>query len=53
MSTNTLIAIILFIIVLAGVFAPLYNATYGRVGSFVAAIAALVLFLMAVGVVHV
>ncbi len=53
MNTSVLIAIILLIIVLVGIFAGRMNAAYHTVGSFVAAIAALVLFLMAIGVVHV
>ena len=53
MSLALLIAIILLIVVLAGIFAYRANAAYGTVGSFVAAIAALLLFLMAVGVIHV
>ncbi len=53
MSLGLLIAIILLIIVLAGIFAYRYRATYAGVGSFVAAIAALLLFLMAVGLIHV
>ncbi len=52
MSTSVLIAIVLFIIVLAGVFSYRINAAYHVVGGFVAAIAALLLFLMAVGVIH-
>jgi len=53
MSVGLLIAIILLIIVLVGIFAYRYRATYAGVGSFVAAIAALLLFLMAVGLIHV
>lgn len=52
MSVALLIAIILLIVVLAGLF---YKppAPYGSVGNFVAAIAALILFLMAVNLIHV
>lgn len=52
MSLELLIAIILLIIVLMGVFSYHINAAYQGVGSFVAAIAALLLFLMAVHVIH-
>jgi len=51
-STSVLIAIVLFIVVLAGIFSYRINAAYHTVGSFVAAIAALLLFLMAIGVIH-
>lgn len=53
MSLGVLIAIVLLIVVLAGVFSGHINAAYGRVGGFIAAIAALLLFLMAVGVIHI
>ncbi len=53
MSVGLLIALILLIIVLVGIFAYRYRAAYAGVGSFVAAIAALLLFLMAVGLIHV
>ena len=53
MSLGLLIAIILLIIVFAGVFAYRVNAGYQHVGSFIAAICALLLFLMAVGVIHI
>jgi hypothetical protein len=46
MNLGLLIAIILLIIVLAGIFSYRINATYQSIGSFVAAIAALLLFLM-------
>jgi hypothetical protein len=52
MSTHLLIALILLIVVLAGIFAYRYRAGYQAVGSFVAAIAALLLFLMAINVIH-
>lgn len=52
MSLSLLIAIILLIVVLAGVFSAHVNAAYQTVGGFVAAIAGLLLFLMAVGVIH-
>lgn len=52
MSLSLVIAIILLIVVLAGIFSYRINATYQSVGSFVAAIAALLLFLMAIGVIH-
>jgi hypothetical protein len=45
-----IIAIILLIVVLAGIFSSYANAAYGRPGGFVAAIAALILFLMAIRV---
>lgn len=52
MSLGLIIALILLIVVFAGLF---YSppAPYGSVGKFVAAICALLLFLMAVGVIHV
>ncbi len=53
MSLGLFIAIVLLIIVFAGVFSYRMNAAYHTVGSFVAAIAALILFLMAVGVIHI
>jgi hypothetical protein len=53
MSLGLLIALILLIVVLAGIFAYRWRAGYQTVGSFVAAIAALLLFLMAIGVIHV
>ena len=53
MSLGLLIALVLFIVVLAGLFSWSFGPQYQRVGSFVAAICALLLFLMAVGVVHV
>jgi hypothetical protein len=53
MSLGLIIALILLIVVLAGIFAYRWRATYATVGSFVAAIAALLLFLMAIGVIHV
>jgi hypothetical protein len=52
MSTHLLIAIVLLIVVLAGIFAYRMNAAYHSIGSFVAAIAALILFLMAIGTIH-
>jgi hypothetical protein len=52
MSLSIIIAIILLIVVLAGIFSYRYRASYQTVGSFVAAIAALLLFLMAVGILH-
>lgn len=53
MSTGVLIAIVLLIVVFAGIFIYRVRVGYQTVGSFVAAIAALLLFLMAVGVLHV
>ena len=52
MTTSILIAIILFVIVLAGIFSYRVSAGYQTVGSFVAAIAALLLFLLAINVIH-
>ncbi len=52
MALSLLIAIILLIVVLLGVFSYRVNAAYQGVGGFVAAIAALLLFLMAIGVIH-
>jgi hypothetical protein len=52
MSLSLLIALILLIVVLAGIFAYRWRAGYQTVGSFVAAIAALLLFLMAINVIH-
>lgn len=53
MDTSLLIAIILFIVVLAGIFSYRVNAAYQGAGSFTAAIAALLLFLMAIHVIHI
>jgi hypothetical protein len=53
MSLLIIIAIVLLIVVLAGIFASYVNPAYGKVGGFVAAICALLLFLMAVNVIHV
>lgn len=53
MSTGLLIAIVLLIIVFAGIFIYRVQASYHAIGSFVAALAALLLFLMAIGVIHV
>ncbi len=53
MSIGLLIAIILLIIILLGAFAGRWNAAYGNIGSVAVAIAALILFLMAVGLVRV
>jgi len=52
MSVNLLVAIILLVVVFAGIFVYRVQVGYQTVGSFVAAIAALLLFLMAVGVIH-
>jgi len=52
MDTSLLISIILLIVVLAGIFSYHINVAYQGVGSFVAAIAALLLFLMAIHVIH-
>jgi len=52
MSLALLLAIILFLVVLAGIFSYRINAAYQGIGSFVAAIAALILFLMAIQVIH-
>jgi hypothetical protein len=52
MDLSVLIAIILLIVVLAGVFSYRVSATYQSAGSFIAAIAALLLFLMAIHVIH-
>jgi hypothetical protein len=53
MDLSLLIAIILLIIVLVGIFSYKVNATYQNAGSFIAAIAALLLFLMAIHVIHI
>jgi hypothetical protein len=53
MSLSLLIALILLIVVLLALFAYRYRASYAGVGSIVGAIAALILFLMAIGVIHV
>jgi hypothetical protein len=50
---SLLIAIILLIVVLGGIFSYRINASYQMAGGFVAAIAALLLFLMAVNVIHI
>jgi hypothetical protein len=52
MTTSMLIAIILFVIVLAGIFSYRINATYYSIGSIIAAIAALLLFLIAINAIH-
>ncbi len=52
MSMSVLIAIILLIVVLVGIFSYRVNAAYHTVGSFIAAIAALLLFLLAINVIH-
>lgn len=52
MDANLIIALILLIVVVAGIFSYRVNATYQGVGSFVAAIAALILFLIAINVIH-
>lgn len=53
MSLGLLIAIILLVVVFAGIFAYRVRPGYQTVGSLVAAICALLLFLMAVGVIHI
>jgi hypothetical protein len=53
MSLGLLIAIILLIIVLAGIFSYRFNPAFQTAGGFIAAIAALLLFLMAIHVIHV
>ena len=52
MSVFLLIALVLFIVILVGLFyaAP---APYGNAGKFVAAICALLLFLIAIGALHI
>lgn len=45
-----IIAIVLFLVVLAGLFAWSYGPTLQRPGSFIAAICALLLFLLAIRV---
>ena len=52
MSVNLLIALILLVIVFAGIFVYRVRVGYQTLGSFAAAIAALLLFLMAAGVIH-
>jgi uncharacterized Tic20 family protein len=52
MHLSVLIAIILLIVTLMGIFSYKVNVTYQTFGGFVAAIAALLLFLMAIGVIH-
>ena len=52
MSLALLIAIILFLVVLAGIFSYRVKAGYQTIGSFVAAVAALLLFLLAIHVIH-
>jgi len=53
MSLGLLIALILLIVILACLFVGRYRAEFATPGSFIAAICALLLFLMAVGVIHV
>lgn len=53
MSLALLIAIILLLIILFGAYAGRFNATYAPIGSLAVVIAALILFLMAVGLVRV
>lgn len=52
MSVHLLISIILFVVILLGLFSGRYRAEFANVGSIIAAIAALFLFLMAINVVH-
>lgn len=52
MTTAILLAIILFVLVLAGIFSYRFNASYQSIGSIIAAIAALLLFLLAINVIH-
>lgn len=52
MGVSVLIAIILLIVTLAGIFSYKVNAAYQTFCGFVAAIAALFLFLLAIHVVH-
>ena len=52
MTTSILIDIILFIIALAGIFSYRIKAAYSSIGSFIAAIALLLLFLLAIGAIH-
>lgn len=52
MNTNVLIAIIMFVIVVLGMFAYRVNQAYQTLGNVVTFIAALILFLMAIGVIH-
>lgn len=52
MSLALVIAIILLLIVLAGIFSYRVNALYQNAGSLIAAIAALLLFLLAINVIH-
>ena len=53
MHLSVLIAIILLIVTLMGIFSYKVNVTYQTFGNIVAAIAALLLFLMAIGVIHI
>ena len=53
MGLSLLIAIILLIVTFAGIFSYKVNVTYQTLGNFVAAIAALLLFLMAIHVIHI
>jgi len=52
MSLAIVIAIILLIVALGGIFSWRYNATYQGPGSILAAIAVLLLFLLAINVIH-
>jgi hypothetical protein len=49
---STIIDIILLIVILAGIFSYRVRATYQTSGGFVAALAALILFLIAMRVIH-
>lgn len=52
MHLSVVIAIVLLIVTLSGIFSYKVNAAYQTFGGFVAAIAALLLFLMAITVIH-
>jgi uncharacterized BrkB/YihY/UPF0761 family membrane protein len=52
MHSNVILAIVFLIVTLAGIFSYRVNAAYQTFGGFVAAIAALLLFLMAINVIH-
>jgi hypothetical protein len=52
MHSNVILAIVFLIVTLMGIFSYRVNAAYQTFGGFVAAIAALLLFLMAINVIH-
>jgi hypothetical protein len=52
MHLSVLIAVVLLIVTLAGIFSYRVNVAYQSFGGFIAALAALLLFLLAINVIH-